>query len=428
MTFRTLSRAVPAALLAWFVACTPHGEDYASSSQHATATADALPIDLDGIDLSDEACDCAAAYLKNLKSKLREAEILLESAKTSAAEAQAYLDEQNGKIEAERRALNEDIASDTALYTGIAVDSLALALDVSVPSSALVRRAACVAGKKMANQMIKRAMTTIAKRTTFDNPIKSGVRRVAIARVVEANANGPVEVLTWIPVIGPATEIYQKWNALKKRDELVAMRRENLGVLVADYDAKVAVRNGLLADVESFTAEVANLKSKITSFNTSQAMCEAFAGDPEVLGQFGIDPAWPKGWSEVFFVKTEPQPVQCQSAWIQITGSSRLSRFWGSRDAINAAKAHAEQMCFNNPIGSVPNPTCGPGYAQQRTAYFDYPGASNPGGDRHGAGCGAPRFSGSSTVWSDPLTEIDCWCYRDTCCGQVPTTEQAVAN
>lgn len=425
---RTLFSRIVAASVTLAVACTPYDDGtYSSTEQHQQAPVDAKAIDLEGIDLSEEGCDCAAAYLKNLQSKLREAELLLETAKDSASETQSFLDDFNAKIVAERAALNEDIASDVALYTGIAVDSVALILDVSVPGSALVRRAACVAGKKLANTMVKRTLTTIAKKTTIDAPVKSGLRRVAVARVLEANTNGPLEVMTWIPVIGPATEIYQKWNALQKRDEFIAMRTENLNYLISEYDRYDGILRGILQEVENLKAEVADLKSRIASFNTSQAFCEAFIGEPEILAELGIDPDWPQGWSEVFFVKTEPKPVTCESAWIQFTGSSRLSRFWGSRDAVNAAKAHAEAMCLNTFAPQIPNPTCDPSQTQFRTAFFDQQDAQrNPSGNRHGAGCGAPRFYGSSTAWSDPLTEVDCMCYRTTCCGEGPTADAAV--
>jgi hypothetical protein len=425
-----LSRAIPVGvLLAFSIGCTSAYEDphYGSAEQHQQAAPpDAKAIDLEGIDLSEEGCDCAAAYLKNLQSKLNEEQKLLETAKESAAEAQAFLDDFNSQIMAERQALNTDIASDVALYTGITVDAVALILDVSVPGSALVRRAACVAGKKLANTMVKRALTTVAKRTTIDSPIKSGLRRVGVARVIEAGNNGPLEVMTWIPVIGPATEIYQKWNALEKRDEFIATRTANLVFLASEYDRYVAIQRTILQEVENKKAEVANLESKIASFNAAQAACEYFAGEPEVLEELGIDPNWPRGWSEVFFVKTEPKPVTCQMEWIQFTGSSRLSRFWGERDAVNAARAHSEAMCLNTFAPQSPNPTCEAGYTQYRTAFFDqHDPQRNPGGNRQGAGCGAPRFHGSSTLWSDPLTEIDCMCYRQTCCGQGPTDAAA---
>jgi hypothetical protein len=392
----------------------------------------AAPPDLDGIKLDDDVCDCAAAFLKNLQQKLIEAQKLYDAAKASVSETQGYLTTLGDDITAERAALNEVIASDISLYTGIALDAAALALDVSVPSSALVRRTACNAAKKATNVYVKKVLTTIVKRTTIVSPTRSALRRIAVARVIEGQNNGITEAMTWIPVVGPVVEMMQKFQGLRKRDELMALRKDNLVSLVAEYDSKDALLKQLMQDAENYQAEIANLNSKIDSFNASQALCEAFADDPGALGELGIDPEWPPGWADVFFIAVPPKPVVCEEAWIKFTGSSRLSRFWGSRDAINAARAHAESMCFSNPVGATPNPTCEAPRTQQRSAFFDFPGGQNPSGDRHGAGCGEPRLFGSSTVWSDPLTEIDCWCFRRTCCGQgldaAPVPVAAVAD
>lgn len=374
-------------------------------------------VDLEGINLDDDACDCADAYLKNLQQRLREAEALFGTAKENVTETQEYLDTLGTDILAEREALNEVIASDINLYTGIALDAVALALDVSSPGSALVRRTACVAAKKATNVYVKKTLTAVVKRTTQASPTRSALRRIAIARVVEGGNNGVTEVMTWVPVIGPAVEMMQKFQGLKKREELMELRRANLNDLIAEYDAKEALLRQLMQDANNFEAEIENLKRKIASFNKAQALCEAFAHDPIALEELGIDPDWPPGWADVFFVHVAPKPVVCEEAWVKYTGSSRLSRFWSSRDAVNAARAHAESMCLNILPNQAPNPVCEPPTTQQRSAFFDLQGGQNPGGDRHGGGCGEPRFYGSSTPWSDPLTEVDCWCLRRTCCG-----------
>ena len=84
-----------------------------------------------------------------LAKKKKEAEVLRDAARGSVTETQAWLDELNSQIVAERADLNEVIGSDIAVYQGIALDAVALALDVSVPGQAFVRRAACTAGKKL---------------------------------------------------------------------------------------------------------------------------------------------------------------------------------------------------------------------------------------------------------------------------------------
>lgn len=407
-------RALVFALLATTIGCNTdpdigkHGE--------AQIAPDAK-LDLDGINLDEEPCDCADAQLKNLQQKLIEAQVLFDAAKNSVTETQGYLETVNTNIIAERLALNEVTATDISLYTGIVMDAASLALDVAVPSSALVRRTACNLGKKAANVYIKKALATVVKRTTIVSPTRKALRRVGIARVIEGQNNGVTEVMTWIPVVGPVVEMMEKFQGLKKRDELMALRRENLNSLVAEYDETDALLQKVMAEANGYEAEVANLMNKILSFNRVSAICESLNNDPSALGELGINPDWPKGWGDVFHIPVKPKPVECTDGWIKFTGSSRLSRFWGSRDAVNAARAHAEEMCFNNPVGQNPNLSCEAPRTQQRSAFFDFGGGPNPSGNRQGAGCGAPRFFGSSTAWSDPLTEIDCWCYRKTCCG-----------